>query len=408
MDEQHQQQNNANAQYDYANNTVPVPDSGESWLPFYQTTSVNYDEWLNDDAYLAPPLSYEQETLDDSSGLQPPTPPLLDPVQQVSPWATGFPTAFTSTLLAEQPKGQTLLVQHQLPDLRRELSNSKKRTTTGLSLFAQKEAKAGKRLKKVVDGYSCKDPDCDKIFNRQCDADKHWGRTHDPQGKKHPCIHCVMTKWFKYPKDVRRHERQVHHIEHTEPEPETHSAPPTPAQTKPEIGRKLAALNKLNTQAATSNQINTQRSDSNSNTASPDVLSPSTPKSAAFSSLARGIMKLKQLSITAKNREEKLIMVTLDKTTFVEVDVTGIHAADALLSKVLTALDLGDYLHPEHVSVQTYRRRRGSVHLGEILGRHKLMALVARVADRSGSFKLLVTPDYFSTDLSLTPLPSSR
>ncbi|RMZ73357.1 Glis family zinc finger 1 [Pyrenophora seminiperda CCB06] len=65
--------------------------------------------------------------------------------------------------------------------------------------------KAAQRRQAPRDGgFSCNADDCDKVFNRQCDLNRH-KKTHMTE-KPHVCPDCA--KGFLYPKDLQRHKQQ--------------------------------------------------------------------------------------------------------------------------------------------------------------------------------------------------------
>ncbi len=83
-------------------------------------------------------------------------------------------------------------------------------------------------------------------------------------------------------------------------------------------------------------------------------------------------------------------MVSADKHNFVDVDVTGITAADALITRILTCLKMADVAVGPGFYAQIYKKSRGSVQLGDKLNRAKLLSLINQLADSQGSLKLVV------------------
>ncbi|EDU45580.1 Zinc-finger double domain containing protein [Pyrenophora tritici-repentis] len=74
-----------------------------------------------------------------------------------------------------------------------------------LSARPSKPRRAAQRRQAPRDGgFACKADGCDKVFNRQCDLNRHQ-KTHMVE-KPHVCSTC--SKGFLYPKDLQRHERQ--------------------------------------------------------------------------------------------------------------------------------------------------------------------------------------------------------
>lgn len=72
-----------------------------------------------------------------------------------------------------------------------------------------------KRSKTIFHGFRCRHG-CGEVFNRTCDENKHYQRTYVPK-YSHPysCPRCQAAgkvRRFLYPKDVRRHLKQVHHV----------------------------------------------------------------------------------------------------------------------------------------------------------------------------------------------------
>lgn len=73
------------------------------------------------------------------------------------------------------------------------------------SQISQSSFRSGRsRAEKIKDGYEC--VTCNKIFDRQCDRDKHWKNAHGP--RSHVCAECGHQ--CLYAKDLTRHLRRVH------------------------------------------------------------------------------------------------------------------------------------------------------------------------------------------------------
>lgn len=96
-------------------------------------------------------------------------------------------------------------------------SSSKACRADAISTIHSLTKKASKRAKQTCNGYPCRSG-CGHVFNRSCDEKKHYERTHAPitlTSHRHRCPECEAVgkvKRFLYPKDVRRHLKQVHHM----------------------------------------------------------------------------------------------------------------------------------------------------------------------------------------------------
>ena len=75
--------------------------------------------------------------------------------------------------------------------------------------------KKRKRVQRVDNGFPCRYPPCSKLFNRASERTKH-EQAHQPAlTHRHRCTQCESG--FRYPKDLRRHQKTHHNA--TEPDP---------------------------------------------------------------------------------------------------------------------------------------------------------------------------------------------
>ncbi|PPJ57163.1 hypothetical protein CBER1_08471 [Cercospora berteroae] len=205
-----------------------------------------------------------------------------------------------------------------------------------------------KRLKQQRGGYPCSR--CNETFDRACDEKKHFRRTHAPKDSNpHSCSYCQehgVVKTFLYPKDLRRHFKQVHSIV------------PNSVATR----RSTASTGSIGTSAVASKLT--------------------------IWMVAKALVKFKRLRTSQTH--ENVIMVSEDKLSFVEVEVSGAQSAAALSSRILSAL--GKSAADERsITAQTYSRRLGQITLGRDFDEESLYSFVMSTADVQGSLKLLVT-----------------
>lgn len=63
------------------------------------------------------------------------------------------------------------------------------------------------RLRRNTNGFPCSFSDCDSVFDRQCDLDRHFKTSHtSASDRPHKCNYASCDLSFVYPKDLRRHE----------------------------------------------------------------------------------------------------------------------------------------------------------------------------------------------------------
>ncbi|KAI5366562.1 Putative Zinc finger C2H2-type [Septoria linicola] len=231
----------------------------------------------------------------------------------------------------------------------RALSKRDRQDTSG-TMGGNLARQRSKRHKSLEGGFACEG--CEETFDRACDRSKHFKRTHaGEESRPHRCPECSLmgkVKAFLYPKDVRRHQKQVHKID------TVNVSPAVPSDTS-------------------------------------EPTTPTSPNASALWTLTKAVQRFKNLRIsstspTTNARQEKFIMVSTNKHNFVDVDVTGITAPEALTSKILNALNVGATGNHE-LFAQSYSRRHG---LGEKVSRKALLDLVNRLADSESSLKLFV------------------
>jgi hypothetical protein len=322
------------------------------------------DEWLHPDAYDTTPTS-----------------PLPDLSLSREPTPSDSVSSNPLSLCVTPPEPS--LPQPPPPDsIPRRSPSKRNRTDTGfLSLTTKKSTT--KRQKQITNGFPCRQETCDALFNRGCDEAKHFQRTHAPKDTlPHSCPECGLSgivKRFMYPKDVRRHLRQVHRIEHhaAEHTPSLSLDPTAREKLYPDSSKALLPTTTTKTKTKTTTRI------------------PTTPPS--IWSLTHSLISLRKLSLKAKSPSspspddnDRFIMVTTDQERFLEVDVSAITAPDALLRHILAALDLHS-LEPCDIAARVYARRNRVVRLGDVLGPVELMRVVERGADAQGALKVFVS-----------------
>ncbi|KAM3419788.1 hypothetical protein BST61_g3120 [Cercospora zeina] len=311
----------------------------------------NLDEFINSSAYehsdtVKPEPSMPPPSLPLRNRFEPPANMKVEPL----PYAQSPPPPHGAFL--ESPT-----------EPRNELSRSlskRGRQDTSTTLSGLTKKPSGKRHKQRKDGYPCDCKQCPEIFDRQCDMNKHYQRTHAPKETlRHSCWICQdhgKIKRFVYPKDLRRHFRQVH---------------------DDNIIAASVSTTTDNTSPASENK---------------------SLKNVGLWALIQTVVSFKKLRITATSPQPKMIMVSRDQRAFVDVEVpSSILTAEQLAARILQTLGVDDESLP--IQAQTYRRRRhrrrqqqpGSVHLGEKLDAQKIFDLVAQKADTEGSLRLFVS-----------------
>ncbi|CAK4031840.1 hypothetical protein CB0940_04326 [Lecanosticta acicola] len=228
-----------------------------------------------------------------------------------------------------------------------------------------------KRNKKAIGGFPCQLGDCDKSFDRQCDLEKH--QKHKHTAKRYRPYECKKADCFVrfcWPKDVRRHMLQVHKTWL----PATEPISPTVASRKASMGlltKTLLMFRKLH--------LRTKCQEDNDHGLITSPVSFSSPDATSAP-------------------PERFIMVTYDKQSFREVDVTALtndtHPA-ALIHHVIRVLGLQGFLRPENALLSKYHRTLG---FERPLSGDALVGFVSQNADAEGTLKL---------QLSVAGLPST-
>lgn len=206
------------------------------------------------------------------------------------------------------------------------------------------------RNKRIESGYPCTAPTCEQCFDTAGELNKHQKRAHTSRNSRpHQCHLCVMR--FFWPKDVRRHLEQSHAIKRIKP---------------------ATAFDSISVGAS-------------------EPQSPTSRTPNIMKSLAQSLLVLKKLRIRSKSADdhvvcdEKVIMVTQDKRTWVDVDLTGITQAGSLIRKIALELAGNRSVEPQKAHVYTYSRASG---VGRPLTKEALLALVTKKADAQGSLRL--------------------
>ncbi|PIA93031.1 hypothetical protein CB0940_04326 [Cercospora beticola] len=297
----------------------------------------NLDDYINSSAYEPADIVKTEQQM--------PDPPILH-----QSYSEPFVTTKTEKppLTRSSPSAGALLESptdaHN--DLHRSLSKRGRQDTSNDFASSVKRAPS-KRMKQQKGGYPCLG--CTETFDRACDQKKHYQRTHAPKDSHpHSCPDCQehgIVKAFLYPKDLRRHFKQVH--------------------------------SKIIT------NISTGRKASN---ASP--VSATSPKNFGLWALCKTVVSFKKLRIIASSPGHKLIMVSQDQKSFFEVDVSGVLNPDGLVSRILETLGVDSDFPHEFVQAQTYSRQYG---LGQKLDAQSAFQLVRKNADTQGSFKLIIS-----------------
>ena len=282
-------------------------------------------------------------------------PPPAVPVKQEASTATYSPPPVTGLSLSASDSYFPVGEKHA-NELGRSFSK-RGRTDTNNTLGGGLVKKNSKRLKQKEDGYPCEH--CHETFDRACDRTKHWQRAHAPKDTlPHSCSLCEnegKVKRFLYPKDVRRHLKQVHKI----------------------ITKDLAAML----------------------TPSISPTSVKSPKTFGMWALCKTVIGLKKLRISASSSHsngasEKIIMVSSDQRAFVDVDVTGIKTAAALTESVLSALQGHSSAATARFEAQTYLRKHKVVQLGPKLDAQGMLDLVLKDASSQGQERYIITTSF--------------
>lgn len=238
-----------------------------------------------------------------------------------------------------RPRTQQWPSQHLTPTSPLARTPSK-RQRTDFQPDAQEEHETGedfhnltrKRSRKEVGGFRC--PSCDiKPFDRRCDLNKHEKHKHTLRTfRPHACQECAAR--FCWPKDVKRHLKQVH-----------------------------------------------------------PSLSPVGERRTSMAWLTRALVGFKNLRIKATSPKspvagavEKSIQVTVDKQTFVKVDVSRLADVSDLRSRITEALgyslEMGSM-----INISRYHRAFPF----EPLSEEALMEVVEQDADADMNLKLQVS-----------------
>lgn len=346
---------------------------------------INFDDWLDRNAYEQTPAPDDQTThastpeLLPSLPLQFPSPsdsldfvPTPTPRQGVTPHIAEATTATNGDYFSGAADAEEDPLERSFSKKR----PSRTLTNISIALMEPLAKKRSQRRKKLEGGFPCR-KECGQCFDRECDEKKHFERKHrDERYWPHECLHC--PKRSQYPKDVWRHLEQTHQLK---------VPPKQPKSLRQQLGcpccSKTASdwLERHNlaivpVQTVSSPQTSPQTESPTSPATSPNILW----------TLTQSIMKLRRLSL--KSRENKFIMATTDKSKFVEVDVGGINEAGALVSRIMTTL--AQPQNAQMSSVQSYTRKSGP---GPHLSHEALLSLVSKAADAEGTLKLLITTE---------------
>ncbi|KAK4629219.1 hypothetical protein CLAFUW4_07635 [Fulvia fulva] len=190
---------------------------------------------------------------------------------------------------------------------RRSCDHEREHEATDLVRTESKKAKrhvAGTRAEKTDHGYFCTHPDCDRTFDRLCEAKKHFKAKHTPlQLKPHGCTIDGCDFRGMWPKDIRRHLKQKHGV--VSPTMPTAIAVDTMNMPTMNVSYEGALAN------------------------SPLEITPieeEKQKAPNMATLAQAFSMFKRLRIRSQSSDDtpnKLIMVTKDQKNFRDVDVTG-------------------------------------------------------------------------------------
>lgn len=213
-----------------------------------------------------------------------------------------------------------------------------------------------KRSKRGVGAYPC--PSCSKPFDRECDLTKHHKHTHIPKDKRrHACEEC--GKRFCWPKDLRRHCRQVQHTLPSDDDlikDEKHVGTQACQESVPRLAWPKDMRRHLKRVAKTVLMLQTLRI---------KATSPKSPLAGAA---------------------ETSIQVTVDKQTFVKVDVSRLADVADLRFRIAEALgytlEMGSMMN-----ISRYHR----TYPFEPLSEKALMEVVENDADADMNLKLQVS-----------------
>lgn len=210
----------------------------------------------------------------------------------------------------------------------------------GVEEAAEEEGRP-KRARSVKNGYKCEHFTCERLFNRACDERKHYKNVHGD--KAHGCEHCHSR--FPYPKDVRRHMKQVHHI------------------------------------------------------GSPAVEDEKVKPPRRFSSLKSVVSMLANLQLWSKEDPaeeedvENFILVTQDHRTFRKVYLEGLESSETLMAAIGSAFGM----HMAHVDDALLRRCASGGRLGKRIVGPQLMAAVGKAVAAGKTLELFFTPPRVDT-----------
>ncbi|CZT17874.1 uncharacterized protein RCC_03710 [Ramularia collo-cygni] len=191
-----------------------------------------------------------------------------------------------------------------------------------------------KRARSIKNGYECEHPTCNKRYNRACDATKHFKNVH--ANKAHKCEICGSR--HPYPKDVRRHMKQVHDI----------NSPAVDGEQQVKPQRRFTSL-----------------------------------KSVA-SMLAK--LHIWHTDPVEEEKPEDFILVTQDHRDYRKIYLDGVESSEAMMQKI------GDAFGMHHTDDALLRRYVSGGRLGKCLGGAQLMSAVENAVAARKTLQLFFTP----------------
>ncbi|KJY00747.1 hypothetical protein TI39_contig314g00008 [Zymoseptoria brevis] len=235
-----------------------------------------------------------------------------------------------------------------------------------------------KRSRSVEGGYPCSLPTCGRVFNRACDEHKHFKNKHSSTNDKpYGCPHSPCRKRFAYPKDVKRHVRQMH--TNVLVSPVTPVTPHSAVEEMQEWNDQQVYHFRQASQFAQQSRPQPPK---------PRRRSLSTSLKTVVSMLSS--LKLWQNPIEEGEQidAEKFILVTQDHHSYHKVYLAGVDTAERLLEEI--AAVFGNSLdHPHGALV---RHCLGKGRLGKNLAGKQLMAAVSKATSVGKNLELFFSP----------------
>ncbi|SMY24837.1 unnamed protein product [Zymoseptoria tritici ST99CH_1A5] len=237
-----------------------------------------------------------------------------------------------------------------------------------------------KRSRSVEGGYPCSLPTCSRVFNRACDEHKHFKNKHwSASDKPYGCPHSPCRKRFAYPKDVKRHVRQMH--------TNVIVSPVTPVTPQSAV-EKMSEQN--DQQVYHFGQASQFAQQSRPQPPKPRRRTLSTSLKTVVSMLSS--LKLWQNPVEEEEEEqtnvEKFILVTQDHHSYHKVYLAGVDSAERLLEEI--AAVFGNSLHHPHGALVRYCLGKGR--LGKNLAGKQLMAAVSKATSVGKNLELFFSP----------------